>query len=161
MIRVVVFGVAVVLGVELFALAVDRRSSLLLTSGVALALVLMGLVLWLVRDEDTPATEEFDSAPAEALSRWRDRTEVMLSWSEGSRGDWDRHLRPILAREFQMATGHKQSKDRAAYEASGRVLFGPDLWLWVDPSNVSYAQRSRPGPGRAALETILERLEEL
>ena len=43
--------------------------------------------------------------------------------------------------------------------AAGRLRFGEDLWQWVDPQNVSSARRNDPGPGRATLDTILERLE--
>ncbi|MBJ8345907.1 hypothetical protein [Antrihabitans sp. YC2-6] len=161
MIRVVLFGTAVVLAVELFSLTVDRRSFLLLASGVAVALVLIGFLVWLAPAPESGDKEQVDLSPVESLQRWRVRTETMLSWSDGTRGEWDRHLRPILAREFQMATGHKQSKDRAAFHESGKVLFGPELWPWVDPMNVSYADRSAAGPGREALEVILERLEKL
>lgn len=154
-------GIAVVVAVELLVLAADRRSMLLLVTGIAVALVLLGFVLWLASTEDDAGQVESDSLAVEALRRWRSRTEIKLSWSEGSRGDWDRHLRPLLAREFSSSTGHRQTKDRAALVASGRVLFGPTLWQWVDPLNVSFADRDDPGPGRTALDEILERLEKL
>jgi hypothetical protein len=48
---------------------------------------------------------------------------------------------------------------QAAVAAAGRLRFGEDLWQWVDPQNVSSARRNDPGPGRATLDTILERLE--
>jgi hypothetical protein len=39
------------------------------------------------------------------------------------------------------------------------MLFGAELWPWVDPENVSLDRRDEPGPGRAALDEILQRLE--
>jgi hypothetical protein len=96
-----------------------------------------------------------DSA-LESLYRWKAQTETLLQWSETTRGDWDRHLRPKLARDFLQAT---RQKEPAAVAAAGRLLFGDDLWQWVDPHNVSSARRNDPGPGRATLDTILERME--
>jgi hypothetical protein len=67
----------------------------------------------------------------------------------------------MLARRFAIATGHKQSKDPAAFDATGRTLFGAELWAWVNPNNVSPTGAREPGPGRATLEEILERLEQV
>lgn len=104
-----------------------------------------------------PAQEVSASDPAlEALYRWKAQTESLLQWSDTTRGDWDRYLRPKLARDFLQAT---RQKEPAAVAAAGRLLFGEDLWQWVDPHNVSSARRNDPGPGRATLDTILERLE--
>ena len=103
------------------------------------------------------AHEEPASDPAlESLYRWKAQTESMLHWADTTRGDWDRHLRPKLARDFLQAT---RQKEQAAVAAAGRLLFGPDLWQWVDPQNVSSAKRNDPAPGRATLDAILERLE--
>ena len=82
-----------------------------------------------------------------------------ISRAEATRTDWDRHLRPMLARQFEMATGQKRIKDRAAYHATGQMLFGADLWVWVDPENVARHGADEPGPGREALDEILQRLE--
>lgn len=102
---------------------------------------------------DEPATD-----PAlESLYRWRSQTEALVQWADASRGEWDRYLRPKLARDFLQAT---RQKEPAAVAAAGRLLFGEDLWQWVDPQNVSRARRSDPAPGRATLDTILERLEQ-
>jgi hypothetical protein len=40
------------------------------------------------------------------------------------------------------------------------MLFGDELWPWVDPGNVAPAGDRGPGPGRAVLEEILYRLEQ-
>jgi hypothetical protein len=65
----------------------------------------------------------------------------------------------MLARQFELATGHRQAKNREAFQATGRMLFGAQLWQWVDPQNVSRTGGEEPGPGRAALDEILQRLE--
>jgi len=55
---------------------------------------------------------------------------------------------PMLARRFAIATGHKQSKDPAAFDATGRTLFGAEMWAWVNPT--TSRQPVRANPGRAA-----------
>ncbi|MGE2835286.1 hypothetical protein [Mycobacterium sp. SMC-4] len=107
-------------------------------------------------DQDPPA----DSADA-ALQRWLARTETLISWSESTRADWDRRLRPLLARQFELAAGTRKAKDANAFQATGRMLFGPQLWAWVDPENISRTGGQQPGPGRETLDAILRRLEQL
>ena len=46
-------------------------------------------------------------------------------------------------------------------ESTGRMLFGDDLWQWVDPENISRTGGHKPGPGRGTLDQILQRLERL
>jgi hypothetical protein len=41
------------------------------------------------------------------------------------------------------------------------MLFGAELWAWVDPENVARAGSDAPGPGREALGEILQRLEQV
>jgi hypothetical protein len=65
----------------------------------------------------------------------------------------------MLARQFELATGQRKARDPRAFEATGRMLFGPQLWQWVDPENVSRTGNREAGPGRAALDEILQRLE--
>jgi hypothetical protein len=103
-----------------------------------------------------PAQPSIDPA-LESLYRWKAQTESLLQWADATRGEWDRYLRPKLARDFLQAT---RQKDPAAVKAAGRLLFGDDLWQWVDPDNVSSTRREDPAPGRATLETILVRLEQ-
>lgn len=102
------------------------------------------------------AEEPAQSAALESLQRWKSQTEELIRWADGTRGDWDRHLRPKLARDFLIATKQKES---LALASAGRLIFGEELWQWVDPQNVSAARRSEPGPGRGALDEILRRLE--
>jgi hypothetical protein len=157
--KVVAAAFLVVFVAEAVTLAAPDRSSILVVSGGAVALALLALRWYLVRTArsaaDTPPADE----AAESLRRWLSRTESLVSRADAARTDWDRHLRPMLARQFEMATGQKRSKDRVAYDAAGRMLFGAELWPWVDPENVSPSGHDEPGPGRRALDEILQRLE--
>jgi hypothetical protein len=128
-------------------------------SGVALALALLAVRWFLVHEIEPVPAEPGCHDPGESLRRWLSRTETLICWSESTRSDWDRHLRPILARQFEMATGQRQAKDPAAFHATGRMLFGTELWGWVDPENVARNANCEPGPGRATLNEILRCLE--
>lgn len=155
----IVGGFCLVLGVEVLAIVMDHHRHVLIVSGAAATLVLLtGRRLVGAGAEPVPA-EHVSEGQTESMRRWITRTETLIRWANSSRADWDRHLRPRLAREFFMATGQRQGKDPAALQATGRIVFGDELWQWVDPSNVAYGAGSEPGPGRAALEEILERLE--
>jgi len=158
--RLIALGVSVVLCAELTALSLHDRRLVLWTSGAAVLFALMNVRQVLGRAIDPPPPETAN-ALEETLRSWLSRTETMIHRSESTRADWDRHLRPMLARRFAIATGHRQAKDPAAFDATGRTLFGPELWAWVNPNNVSHTGLSEPGPGRATLEEILERLEQV
>lgn len=159
--RIVAAGVCLVVAVQLVtAVLPDRRLGIAI-SGAAVAVVLL-VFRWLLTNDPVfdwakPAINERE----ESLHRWMSRTETLIGWSESTRGDWDRHLRSKLALQFELATGQRRAKDPAAYQATGRMLFGPDLWGWVDPENVAPTGRDQPGPGRATLEQILRRLEQV
>jgi hypothetical protein len=158
--KLVAAGIFIVVLVELAAFAVLDRELVLVVVGVMVALVLLALRLYLVREP------ELDSGvlandPAESLRRWLSRTETLISRAESTRRDWDRHLRPMLARQFELATGQRQARNRVAFHATGTMLFGAELWAWVDPQNVSRTGDSEPGPGRDALDEILRRLEQV
>ena len=159
--KVVAAGVFIVVLVELVAFAVLDRELVLVVVGVMVALVLLALRLYLVREPDGESVGALTNGPAESLRRWLSRTETLVSRSESTRRDWDRHLRPMLARQFEMATGQRQARDRRAFHATGTLLFGDELWAWVDPQNVSRTGGGEPGPGREALDEILRRLEQV
>lgn len=157
--RLVTLGAVLIVGVELLALIMHSREFVLVAAGFALALVLLNIRRVLGRGAGSPAELESDDA-GDSLRRWLSSTESTIRWSESTRTDWDRHLRPMLARRYEIATGQKQSKDPAAYHAGGRMLFGSELWEWVNPNNVTRTGDRTPGPGRAALGEILRRLEQ-
>lgn len=158
--RTLVLGVCLIVGIELLALIQHDRRFVLVASGGALALVLLTVRRVLGRGGYPDAEPDPDDV-GDSLRRWLSNTETTIRWSESTRRDWDRHLRPMLARRYAMATGQRQSKDRVAYHASGRMLFGAELWEWVNPNNVTRTGDRQPGPGRAALEEILRKLEQV
>jgi hypothetical protein len=157
--RLVTLGVLLIVGVESLALIVHDRRYALAAAGVALALVLLDVRRVLGRGSEPPGGPEPDEL-GDSLRRWLATTESTIRWADSTRADWDRYLRPMLARRYEITTGQKQSKDRVAYHASGRMLFGPELWVWVDPNNVTRTGDRSPGPGRAALSEILRKLEQ-
>lgn len=158
--RLVALSVCIVLTAEFAALALPDRRLVLWASGVGAAATVLA-VRRLVAQETDSAPVATRSAQEESLRSWLARTETLIHQSESTRADWDRHLRPILARRFAIATGQRQAKDPVAFAATGSTLFGPRLWAWVDPNNVAHTGGREPGPGRATLEAILERLEQV
>lgn len=159
--RVVAAGFLLVIAVQLAAAALPDQRFVLGLSGVAVAVVLLALRWLLANDIGLGWTKPVADEREKSLRRWISRTETLIGWSESTRGDWDRHLRSKLALQFELATGQRRAKDPVAYQATGRMLFGPELWRWVDPENVARTGRDQPGPGRAALEQILRRLEQV
>lgn len=158
--RVIVLGISIVLSAELAALSLHDRRFVLWAAGFAALFALLNVRQILGhRVEPSPASSS--NALENSLRSWLSRTETLIHWSESTRSDWDRHLRPMLARRFTITTGQKQAKDPAAFDATGRMLFGAELWAWVDPNNVTQTGGREPGPGRATLEKILERLEQV
>ncbi|MDY6995319.1 MAG: hypothetical protein SW019_01910 [Actinomycetota bacterium] len=160
MIKVVVGGAILVLAVQAFAFTQLEREVVAAVSGAALAAALLTVRRRLGHRPAGPADPAADEAAA-SLRRWRGRTETLISWAESSRSDWDRRLRPMLARQFELAGGHRKSKDPKIFQASGRMVFGDDLWQWVDPQNISRTGGREPGPGRTVLDDIMKRLEKL
>ncbi len=158
--KLVAAGVFIVALVELVAFTVLDRELVLLVVGVMVALVLLCLRLYLSREPWYESGVVGNDA-AESLRRWLSRTETLVSRAEATRRDWDRHLRPMLARQFELATGQRQRRNPTAFHATGTLLFGAELWAWVDPQNVSRTGDNEPGPGRDALDEILRRLEQV
>lgn len=156
----VIQGVVLVVGVELLVLLEHQRHLLPWVSGTVLVLLLLSIRRLLGASGTEPVPDQKPDGPGELLRRWMSGTETRIHWSESTRMDWDRHWRPILARRFETATGQRRAKDSAAFDATGKMLFGGELWEWVDPSNIAESGEREPGPGRATLEEILQRLEQ-
>jgi len=160
MTKLVLVGVSLVVAVQLFAITQLDRELVVGVTGAALGCVLI-VARWHLTHQ---AATDDDAATGDAgasLRRWLSRTETLVSWSESSRSDWDRRLRPMLARQFELASGQRKAKDLRAFHATGRMLFGEQLWQWVDPENISRDGGQEPGPGRETLNDILQRLEQL
>jgi hypothetical protein len=158
--RLVALGVSIILSAELAALALHDRRFVLWAAGAAALLALVNVRQVLGQGPESPPAP-VPNALEETLRSWLTRTETLIRRSESTRTDWDRHLRPMLARRFAITTGQSQAKDPAAFDATGRMLFGPQLWAWVNPNNVASTDAREPGPGRATLAEILERLEQV
>jgi hypothetical protein len=159
--RAVVAGFLLVVLVQVAALAIPDRGVIGWAAGGALAVLLVS-IRWALRGD--PPDEAHGTASddaAELLTRWQNETEILISRADSTRRQWDRHLRPRLAREFAAASGQRLVGDQSAFQATGRMLFGESLWQWVDPNNVTTARDDEPGPGRAVLGEILQRLEQL
>lgn len=98
-----------------------------------------------------------DVSPPAAADSALASAQATVAWAAGTRSDWDRHVRPVIAREYDdIVGGRRSATDRAA---TGELMFGPELWPLVDPGRHCPGQPDRPGPGRAALSRILERME--
>ena len=149
-------GFLLVLLAELIAVLIARRWALPI-AGAAVVLIAIELRGHLAGAKPDPPETPAANDALESLQRWKSQTEAMIGWADSGRTEWDRHLRPKLAREFLMAT---RQKEPAAVAATGRMVFGDDLWPWVDPQNANPAGRDEPGPGRATLDEILRRLEQ-
>ncbi|UQX11682.1 hypothetical protein [Candidatus Mycobacterium methanotrophicum] len=158
--KVIALGVSIILTAELATLLLQDRRLVLWAAGIAALFALANVRQVLGYGGESPPL----AAPnvlEESLRGWLSRTETLIHRSESTRADWDRHLRPMLARRFAITTGQSQAKDPAAFDATGRTLFGPQLWAWVNPNNVAQTGERERGPGRATLAEILERLEQL
>jgi hypothetical protein len=159
--KIVAAGLCLVIGVQVLAMMMPDRRLVLATVGVAVAASLLTLRWYLTREPEADADTATTNDAEQSLRRWLSRTETLISWSESTRSDWDRHLRPMLARQFGIATGQKQNKNPEGFRATGRMLFGDELWAWVDPDNVARTDNHGPSPGRSALDEILRRLEQV
>ena len=159
--RLIALGVCLIVGIELLALILDDRRFVLAASGAATALVLLNIRRFLGHGTQPAAEPDADDL-GDALRRWlvthRDDDPVVglhagrtgtgicvRCWHDGSKSPPD--------------TG--RPKIRTAFHASGQMLFGAELWEWVNPNNVTRTGAHEPGPGRAKLEEILQRLEQV
>ena len=152
-------AIVLILGAQLLALSHPDRHVALLVGGAAATVVLL-VARWLLTRDAGPAVDDTRARdPAESLRRWRAKTEILIARADCTRSDWDKYLRPMLARQFELATGQRKMKDPRVFHATAIALFGAQLWPWVDPDNVSRTGADEPGPGRAVLSDILQRLE--
>ncbi|MEV6772739.1 hypothetical protein AB0N05_29285 [Nocardia sp. NPDC051030] len=164
-VAIVVGAVALVGLFELLAIG-NQRETLMPLAAIPVAGALW-LLIWTLQQRARklgptgPDDHEIDNGPAEMLQRWQARATMLADRAEGSRADWDRHLRPLLAKEFELTSGHRMAKNRRATEIAGQLLFGPELWRWVDPANAALRDQVNRAPGRAALDEILRRLQNM
>jgi hypothetical protein len=154
-------AIVVVVLAQLLALSHPDRH-VVLWAGAAGATVMLLTARWfLTRDAAVGVDDSRARDPAESLRRWRSKTEILITRADSTRADWDKYLRPMLARQFELATAQRKAKDPRVFHATAIALFGDRLWPWVDPDNVSRGGADEPGPGRSVLNEILQRLEEI
>lgn len=156
----VVQGVLMVIGVQLAALFTGQRQALLWAVSIAVAVPLAGIRRLLTTGSGAADAAEITDSPGELLRQWLSATEARIRWAESTRADWDRRWRPILAGQFEVSTGQGRSKNPAVFAATGAMMFGDELWPWVDPGNIAPTGDRSPGPGREVLQEILSRLEQ-
>lgn len=157
--RLVVASILMIVCAELVVWSHPDRRVVTWVAGGAAAIALV-VVRWYLARDDRPVTDDSRARdPAESLRRWLSRTEILIARADSSRSDWDKYLRPMLARQFELGTGQRRAKDPRAFQATALVLFGEELWPWVDPDNVVTSGPDEPGPGRAVLDEVLQRLE--
>ncbi|MCX0269922.1 hypothetical protein NLM24_04205 [Nocardia zapadnayensis] len=159
---IVVAAIVAVAGLEVAA-TLRAREFVLVAAGVPVAIALCCFVWVLLRPEKRKKelADDMENGPAEMLRHWHARAEMLVDRADGSRADWDRHLRPLLAKEFQLSAGVRVSKNRRALESAGIHLFGAELWRWVDPADSALRDQNTPAPGRAVLDEILSRLQRM
>jgi hypothetical protein len=157
--KALVAAVVLVLCAQLLALRHPDRHVALWVGAAGATLVLLAVRWLLTRDAHAAIDDSRARDPAEALRRWRSKTEILVARADTTRSDWDKYLRPMLARQFELASGQRKMKDPSLFHATAIALFGEQLWPWVDPDNVSRSGTEEPGPGRAVLNEVLQRLE--
>jgi hypothetical protein len=152
-------AIVLILGAQLLALPHPDRHVVLWAGAATAAIALLGVRWLVVRDARAAVDDSRARDPAESLRRWRAKTEILIARADSTRSDWDKYLRPMLARQFELATGARKGKDPKVFQATAIALFGDRLWPWVDPDNVSRSGVEEPGPGRGVLSEVLQRLE--
>lgn len=121
------------------------------------AAALVGFGLWFARSARTVHPARDAQVRVRFADSVLDHAEALVTWAEGTRRDWDRHVRPVLARVVEDRYGG--GRGDGAHEISA-ALFGERLWPLVDPAAAFTDDLGAPGPGRAALVKILDTLEE-
>lgn len=154
-------GLCLILSGELVALSRPSDAVMQALPGIVMGLVLFRMCTSLLVHKQPPSPGVEPDDVGESLQRSISRIESRITWAEGSRADWDLRVRPVLARQFEMATkvGQRRLADPDAFRATGLMLFGPQLWQWVDPDNIAGKPGTERAPGRKVLEDIIECLE--
>ena len=145
--RLIALGVSIVLCAELAALSLHDRRLVLWLAGAAVLFALINVRQVLGRDIEPPPPEN-PNALEETLRSWLSRTQTLIHRSEATRADWDRHLRPMLARRFAIATGQKTSKGPGSVRRHGPNAFRPRA-VGVGAPQQRFAhrcERTRTGP---------------
>jgi hypothetical protein len=157
--KLVAASILMIVGAELLVLSHPDRRVVTWAAGGTAAIALVVVRWYLARDARPGVDDSRARDPAESLRRWLSKTEILIARADSTRSDWDKYLRPMLARQFELGTGQRRAKDPRAFHATALALFGEELWPWVDPDNVLPSGTDEPGPGREVLNEVLQRLE--
>ncbi|MBF6321350.1 hypothetical protein [Nocardia cyriacigeorgica] len=129
------------------------------TSTAALLAALAVLTLHVGENGRNRAAAAEPDSSSPYLVRWQARAAMLVDHADGSAADWDRRIRPYLAREFHLCLGHRATMTADERAELGRAHFGPQLWHWIDPGQA--ARSGDQAPGRETFTAIVERLGRL
>jgi hypothetical protein len=87
--------------------------------------------------------------------------ESNLGWAAASRRHYDHITRPMLGRLLGAALEERHRLDITRHPERARRLVGADLWPLIDPSAPRSDDSNAPGPDRASLRRVVDRLEQL
>ncbi|MDV6014445.1 hypothetical protein [Haloechinothrix sp. LS1_15] len=137
---------------------------LAVTALIAIALTLLSRSRRARLDRDSASAARIPAAgaPDDSVAA---RAATIASAARGTRADWDRHVRPVLAKEFAEITANRhphapETATEGERHRAGVRLFGATLWPLVDPEQAFTTRLGHQGPGPDALEAIVDRLEE-
>lgn len=135
---------------------------------VALGIVLASAALLAARAAITPPASRRPAArrPASPAVRAADfpayrKIESNLGWAGGSQRHYDHITRPMLSRLLGAALEERHRLDISGHPEEARRLVGADLWSLIDPSAPQSDDSNAPGPDRAVLSRVVDRLEQL
>lgn len=131
----------------------------MITAFEILAIVLIVVARLRMSTRAQSTVDEPEPAPEDDPAVLRAR--ATIAWAEGTRMDWDRHVRPVLARELGELFRSRRDPESMPANEIGQRMLGGELWALVDPRHPFTTELDQPGPGRAGLTAILDRLERL
>ena len=130
--RLISLGVCLIVGAELLVLVVHDRRFVLVASGVALALVLLN-IRRVVGHASDPAADSDPDDLGDSLRRWLATTETTIRWS-GPPGRTGIGICVRCSRDGTKSLPAKgKPRTRWHFTSTGRMLFGAELWEWVNP----------------------------
>jgi hypothetical protein len=89
------------------------------------------------------------------------RTVGAVEWGLASAFDFDTSLRPRLTRVAAVRLAERHGIDLTDEPQRAAGLLGAEAWTLLDPVRPPAADRSVPGPDRAALARVLDAIERI